>query len=393
MIFNTLPVFLGKAAESYALDDSEAGWLGTIYLAGFGLSSVSASFWLQRVDRRGLAFAIYAAAGLLLVLGTTLDSYSLFAALLFAVGYALGALYTLSFVLAGEFQDATRAVGVKLGGEVALGALLLFLLPVFVYPAFGFGGMLVALALVLLILSPCALFASPAGGAAQPVSMVEGRGGNRGGVPVSALAALGALLVFTVGQSAVWSFVERVGVRANYGAAGIGAALSIAVLMGGLASFLAAIISERFGRMKPMVFSAAAYILAMLMFALGEGFLFYAAAINLFFFVWLFALPYLVSAVTAADGSGRGASLVTACFAFGSMLGPATAGQLVQGADFDLLYLAGAILTLIAYATMGRLALRRCAPAAAGGFGAGLGGKARRRDGDIDGRKDKGLAG
>lgn len=358
MIFNILPVFLGKAAENYTLGDSEVGWLGSIYLAGFGLSSVSASLWLQRVNRRALAIAIYAAAGLLLLLGATLDSYSLFATLLFIIGYALGSLYTLSFVLAGEFQDATRAVGVKLGGEVALGALLLFLLPVFVYPAFGFGGMLMALALVLLILSPCALFASPASGAAQSVSIVEGEGGNKGGIPVSALAALGALLVFTVGQSAVWSFVERIGVRANHSTAGIGAALSIAVLMGGLASFLAAVISERFGRVKPMVLSAAVYLLSMLMFAFGEGFLFYAAAINLFFFVWLFALPYLVSAVTAADGSGRGASLVTACFAFGSMLGPATAGQLVQGADFDRLYLAGAVFTLIAYATMGKLALR-----------------------------------
>ena len=363
MIFNILPVFLGKAAENYALGDSEVGWLGSIYLAGFGLSSVSASLWLQRVNRRALALAIYAAAGLLLLLGATLDSYSLFATLLFIIGYALGALYTLSFVLAGEFQDATRAVGVKLGGEVALGALLLFLLPVFVYPAFGFGGMLMALALVLLILSPCALFASPASGPAQSVSIVEGEGGNKGSIPVSALAALGALLVFTVGQSAVWSFVERIGVRANYSTAGIAAALSIAVLMGGLASFLAALVPERFGRVKPMVLSAAVYLLSMLMFAFGEGFLFYAAAINLFFFVWLFALPYLVSAVTAADGSGRGASLVTACFAFGSMLGPATAGQLVQGADSDRLYLAGAILTLIAYATMGKLALRP-APAA-----------------------------
>ena len=114
--------------------------------------------------------------------------------------------------------------------------------------------------------------------------------------------------------------------RAGYGAAGIGVALSVAVLMGGLASFLAAIISERFGRVKPMVFSAAAYILAMLMFALGEGFLFYAAAINLFFFVWLFALPYLVSAVTAADGGGRGASLVTACFCVRQHVGAGNCG-------------------------------------------------------------------
>ena len=365
MIFNILPVFLGKAAERFALGDSDVGWLGAIYLAGFGLSSVSASFWLRRVDRRALALAIYAVAGLLLLLGATVESYAWFAGLLFAIGCVLGALYTLSFVLAGEFRDATRAVGIKLGGEVALGALLLFVLPAFVYPSFGFGGMLAALALALLVLSPCALFAAPASEAAQPIAAVEGDsgdGGNGGGISAAALAALAALLVFTVGQSAVWSFAERVGARAGYGAAGIGAALSIAVLMGGLASFLAAFVSERFGRVKPMALSATVYVLSMLMFAFGEGFLLYAAAVNLFFFVWLFALPYLVSAITAADGSGRAASLVTACFAFGSMLGPATAGQLVQGEDFGLLYLAGAIFTMIAYATTAQLA-RRPAPA------------------------------
>ena len=359
MIFNILPVFLGKAAERFALGDSDVGWLGAIYLAGFGLSSVSASFWLRRVDRRALALVIYAVAGLLLLLGATVESYAWFAGLLFAIGCVLGALYTLSFVLAGEFRDATRAVGIKLGGEVALGALLLFVLPAFVYPSFGFGGMLAALALALLALSPCALFAAPASEAAQPIAAVEGDGGDRRGFSAAALAAL---LVFTVGQSAVWSFAERVGARAGYSAAGIGAALSIAVLMGGLASFLAAFVSERFGRVKPMALAATVYVLSMLMFAFGEGFLLYAAAVNLFFFVWLFALPYLVSAVTAADGSGRAASLVTACFAFGSMLGPATAGQLVQGEDFGLLYLAGAILTMIAYATTAQLA-RRPAPA------------------------------
>ena len=362
MIFNILPVFLGKAAERFALGDSDVGWLGTVYLAGFGLSSVSASFWLRRVDRRALALAIYAVAGLLFLLGATLNSYAWFAALLFAIGCALGALYTLSFVLAGEFQDATRAVGIKLGGEVALGALLLFVLPAFVYPSFGFGGMLAALALALLALSPCALFAAPASEATQPIATVEGDGGDGGGISAAALAALAALLVFTVGQSAVWSFAERVGARAGYGAAGIGAALSIAVLMGGLASFLAALVSERFGRVKPMILSATVYCLSMLMFAFGEGFFFYVTAVNLFFFVWLFALPYLVSAITAADGSGRAASLVTACFAFGSMLGPASAGQLVQGEDFGLLYLAGAILTMIAYGTAVQLA-RRSVPA------------------------------
>lgn len=347
MIFNILPVFLGKAAENYALGDSEVGWLGSIYLAGFGLSSVSASLWLQRVNRRALALAIYAAAGLLLLLGATLDSYSLFATLLFIIGYALGTLYTLSFVLAGEFQDATRAVGVKLGGEVALGALLLFLLPVFVYPAFGFGGMLVALAAVLLAISPCARLVPPRA-KLVPASSKTAKSTSKN-ISRPTLIGLQALLVFTVCQSAVWSFSERAGVRRDYEAADVSIALSIAVLLGGLGSLIAAAVSERFGKLKPLRFAVTAYFLSMLTLAFNWGFLAYALAIGLFFFVWMFTLPYFVSEIAGSDSSGRGTSLVTACFAFGSMLGPIAAGYLVSSQGFLWLYMAAAWFAMIAY--------------------------------------------
>ena len=350
MIFNILPVFLGKAAESHALSDGAVGWLGTVYLAGFGLSSITAAFWLQLVNRKILAFSAFGAAALLVLLAAVPESYVGVAATLFAVGLALGVLYTLSFVLVGEIQDSTRAVGIKLGGEVVLGALLLFLLPALVHPFFGFPGMLAALAAILLIASPCARFIPPASPAAQPTATAEHPGQLH--MPLPALVALAALFVFTVGQSGVWSFVERAGVRAGHDSASIGAILSVAVLIGGFGSFLAATISERFGKTAPLVFAAMVYALAMLLFTIAQGLTLYASAVSLFFFAWLFALPYFVSAVAASDISGRATSLVTACLAFASMLAPAIAGQLVRDADFRSLHLAGAVATATAYITI-----------------------------------------
>ena len=140
MIFNILPVFLGKAAESFSLSDSAAGWLATVYLAGFGISSASAAFWLHRIDRRKATALAFVGAALLLSAGAWLDSHFGLMAALGVAGLFLGVLYSISFVLAGEFDDAVRAVGFKLGGEVALGAILIFLLPVIIYPVFGFVG-------------------------------------------------------------------------------------------------------------------------------------------------------------------------------------------------------------------------------------------------------------
>ena len=355
MVFNILPVFLGKAAESFSLSDSATGWLATTYLAGFGLSSVSASLWLHRLGRKALVRLLFLSAAALLAAGGAMQAFAAIMATLFAAGVVLGGLYTLSFVLAGEHPDPTRALGVKLGGEVALGALLLFLIPAFVYPAFGFSGMLGALALVLVAILPCTRRVSASAPVPTNDSTVD-QGRSR--VPRPALAALGALFLFTVGQAAVWSFVERAGARADYDPAVIGGVLSVAVLLGGAASFLAGALSDRYGKTIPLLFAASIYLLAMSLFAFGTPFFVYASAVSLFFFAWLFALPYLISAIGALDSSGRATSLVTACFAFGSMFGPALAGELLARGDFKLLYLAGAVATLAAYAIV-LIAVRR----------------------------------
>lgn len=359
MIFNILPVFLGKAAETFALSDSAAGLLATVYLLGFGASSASAVLWLHRVSPRGVASAAYVGAGLLLLAGAWLDDYFALTIALGAAGLFLGALYSLSFVLAGAFKDPVRAVGFKLGGEVALGAVLIFLLPTFVYPAFGFAGMLISLALVLLASSPFVLVTiDTEGPQAQDAAQVA-PSPVRGVIPWAALVGLLALLVFTIAQSALWSFVERAAIREGHEPTAISTALSTAVLMGGIGAMSAAALGTRFGRSIPVFIAAALYGLALWGMATGARFSLLAVGFNLFFFVWLFALPYFTSVIAEADASGRGNSLVSACFAFGSMTGPAVAGTLVSGNDFSWLYVLAGTMVLLALSTLLMLTRRQ----------------------------------
>ncbi len=355
MIFNILPFFVGRVAEAFGLSDAEAGWLATTYLAGFGVSSVSAPLWLQRLGRRTLARLLFLSAAGLLAAGTMTASYVAVFGVLLAVGLILGGLYTMSFLLAAEHPDATRALGVKLGGEVALGALLLALLPTLIYPAFSFSGILGALAIVLVSASTCTHF--------LPKGTLEARNAptdhGRSTMPASAGLALGALFLFTVGQASVWSFAERAGARAEFDAEAIGGVLSLAVLLGGVASFLAGALSDRLGKAMPLVAAASLYLVAMALFAFGGQFWFYAGAVNLFFFAWLFALPYLISAIADLDGGGRATALVTANLAFGSMLGPAAGGELLERGGFPLLHISASLATGAAYAIVLGMAVRR----------------------------------
>ena len=346
MIFNTLPVFLGKTAESLDLSIAEAGWLGSIYLSGFGLASVVASLFLHRANRRGIAWLAFLVAAGLLLLASTAESYAAIAALLFATGLALGTLYSLSFILASEFHNATRAVGIKLGGEVVLGAALIFILPVAVYPAFGLEGMLVSLALVLLCFSVSAATLPPASASTEATSA------EKAPMPMRASLGLFALFIFTVSQAALWSFAERAGIERGIDNVALGSALSLAVLFGGVGAFLAALVSDKAGRRLPIGVAFVAYAFAIGLFLFGGELISYALAVNLFFLVWLFALPYFISAIGEADASGRAVTLVTACLAFGSMLGPVTGVFLIGIGGYGALYVIGAGLTLGAFSIL-----------------------------------------
>lgn len=353
MIFNTLPLFLGAAADAHQLGHAATGWLGSLYLGAFGISSVAAAFWMGRTDRRVLALWLFVGAAAFLALAGMSDGWVLFVAMVFGAGLLLGALYSLSFVIAGERPNPTRAFGIKLLSEVLLGAALLAFIPLFILPGFGMGGILMTFAAVALASALCvpwiARRASPSAG--PPLSEPA----MPPGLTKAAVAGLAALFVFTIGQSALWSFTERRAAAAGFDASAIGAALSAAAFTGGLGSLAAAWVAERLGRIKPLLMAALLQASAIALFAAGDALRTFVVAINLFMFAWLFALPYMTSAVSALDPSGRATSLVAACLAFGSMAGPGLAGQLVAGGGFGWLYAGAAMAAFAAYVGFGWL--------------------------------------
>ena len=362
MIFNTLPLFLGAAADAHQLSHAATGGLGSLYLGAFGLSSVAAAYWMRRADRRVLALGLFIGAVAMLAIAATADGWLFFAASVFGAGLLLGALYSLSFVIAGERSNPTRAFGIKLLGEVALGAALLAVIPLYLLPVFGMAGMLMAFAAVALAGSLCVPWIArraPLSSTAQPSTESA-----RPGLPMAAVACLAALFVFTIGQSALWSFVERRAAAAGFEGAAIGAALSVAAFAGGMGSLVAAWISERLGAVTPLLVAALLQAVALILFATVGGFPAFVASVNLFMFAWLFALPYMTAAVSASDSNGRATSLVAACLAFGSMVGPGVAGQLVAGGGFGWLYAGTAVAAFAAYMAFGSLTITRIEPKA-----------------------------
>ena len=132
--------------------------------------------------------------------------------------------------------------------------------------------------------------------------------------------------------------MERIGVDGGLDGLAIGTVLSLTVITGISGALSAAIIADRFGKVRPHLLGAAGTVLAMYLLSGRPGLTEYAVAISLFTLSWNFWLAYLLGTVATADFTGRYVVLTTAALGLGATLGPGIAGSLVQGAAFNRLF-------------------------------------------------------
>src|SRR5690606_24562534 len=147
LMFNVMPVFVGAASKSLGYGEAQLGDMVAFFNVGFTLSALSAPLWVRSYDWRyfSLLGVVLAALGLA-VMGLT-DDFLQLGLLVGLTGIAMGGLYALVLAILGDSGNPDRAFGLKLGLETLPGALLLFLLPVYVVPRFGFAGVVCAMAI------------------------------------------------------------------------------------------------------------------------------------------------------------------------------------------------------------------------------------------------------
>ena len=156
-IFMLLPILLGSASEHLSLNEEQAGLLASSYFSGFLLVCLSAVFWMQRVNWRyvGVIGSLILAAGL--IASAMVESYQALLGLMAVSGVGAGILYGLAIGILSDTQNPDRNFGIKLLTEVVLAAALLFILPVYVSDAWGFKGIMLCVAAVVLLAGLAAL--------------------------------------------------------------------------------------------------------------------------------------------------------------------------------------------------------------------------------------------
>lgn len=354
IFYNILPLYVGATQDSFNLSNIEAGTLGTAFFAGYNLATLSAFFWIQKVDWRKatLLWLLVTLVGLGLGL-LAANFYSLLITV-FISGLGFSALYGLGTRILADTKDPSRWYGIKVATEVVPGAFLLLVLPSTLLPTMGVSGVIWGMIIMVFVLS-VGLLTMPASGKADSdhitESGIEEPSDSRTALTYVWLALICTCIYFGA-ASAIWSFLERMGSTGGLSQTDIGNTLALTLVFASLGSLVTGWLGSSFGNVKPFLISIFLLVISLAVLARFETTEVFSLGACLFSFSFGVGVPFAVAEVAKRDPDGRFVMLSVTAIGVGAMLGPLLGGALIEDQDYKLLCIAVFVLMLISGSLM-----------------------------------------
>lgn len=333
VFYNAMPTFLGSLSESLGFNEQQLGFVASAFLLGTMLSATSGIFWMRRFSwRRSLMAAlVLTMCGYVSCLVT--DSFFAIVVFLFLCGCANGVFYSISLLSISDTRNTERNFGFCIVGGVLLAAVGLYAFPV-ANRLWGFEGVIGTLiAITSLVAIELPWFPD------HGTKGTETKGGWALGPVYPVFIGIGAMCILYLGLSGVWAFIGRIADTASIDPTNAGTALAIGMALGAVGAFLASIIGNRFGNVKPMWLGTVGIIAGIAFLFNLKSFLIYTIAAFLIQSGWNFALPFQLGAISNADKSGRFVPLITTAMGGGATIGPSLAGALILARGYGSLCL------------------------------------------------------
>ena len=332
-ILTLLPLWVGALTDQGAFSGQQIGWLASADVIGIFLSSASAIFWVRKLPWKPvvlIGLAIFALANLA---SLCTDQFAALMAIRVIAGIGCGSAYAIALAGLGDRRNPQLAFGLMVTAQVVFGTIGFFAVPRIMGDAdiSGFfhylnGWLLVTIALCLLSF-PRSRKSSETGESIF-ATLLSGR----------ALLVFGTTVIYYCGVSAVWAYLERIGVNLGLSSADVGDLLGIGFAISGLGSLATPWLSRLAGRVVTLTIAMAAQVITMAVL-IGESsmdaYLLYATTSIIFQFFWSFSLPLLMDQFNRVDDTGRFIVLCASAFKVGEIVGPPLAAALITDGDYS----------------------------------------------------------
>lgn len=321
-----LPIFIGLQISAGGMTQAEAGFLGSAYLIGFTLASLSAVVWLEKADWRfaSSAAALAVIASLWIVKGA--DAYGVSAGAVSVIGFGMGVFWTLAYRVFAATLNPERSFGIGLVASYLGLAVTTYFIGVNIAPSYGLDGSAAVLSVLIFALGVGGLFLPK-----RAASGGEARAAGDTRLSSAVILGLSGLVASSLAFAGLWSFVERIGAAYGFESDAISPVISGNLIAIAAGSSLATAFGTRFGRAFPLIGGVVLLAACALTLAHAGAFAVYAAAVSGLGFFLGFIMPFQMGLVGATDPSGRFVTLITAAQGGGSAVG-AYAGGVAFGA-------------------------------------------------------------
>lgn len=333
-ILTLLPLWVGALTDHGGFSGQQVGWLAAADVIGIFASSVSAIFWVRALPWRPvvlLGLTVYLLANLA-SLGT--NHFVTLMTVRIIAGLGCGSAYAIALAGLGDHRNPQLAFGLMVTAQVVFGTIGFFAVPRLATEGDidSFLHYLNAWLAVTILL--CALF--------FPRSQKSGS--NAGQSLFATLLSGRSLLVFATtviyycGVSAVWGYLERIGVNLGLSSATVGDLLGIGFAISGLGSLATPWLSQYLGRVITLIVAMALQMITMALLMQDytfDAYALYASTSIVFQFFWSFSLPLLMDQFNRVDDTGRFIVLCASAFKVGEIVGPPLAAALITEGDYS----------------------------------------------------------
>jgi DHA1 family inner membrane transport protein len=344
------PQLLGALAAEGRLTIAELGLLATVELLAMGVAAGAAGAVLPASRLRWIAGVALIATAALDLATTRVSGGAIFAARIGA-GVAEGVLVwvAIGFIIRTNHPERWSGfyLAVQTLAQFAVASALGYLAA---DSRLGFG-MLAAITAAGLLVVPlltCGYAPLAAGGTTAD----EGRPGAWG-----ALALVGVLLYLAC-IVAVWVYVEPLGLSRGVPSAWVRVVAPLSLAMQVLGAGVATLLADRTPPRVTIIAVAVANLGLIAVMAAPPSAVAFVAATAAFGFLWMFAMPFQIPLVIAADPTRRAAQLIGGAQLAGSGAGPFAAGM-IAGEQVGMVPWFGAAALVLGVASLLAASARR----------------------------------
>ena len=291
------PIIIGAYVDIEGMTETQAGYLFSLEMTGYALSSALVFTIITRVNWRHILLAGVFIAVLGNITSMYLHGYAELAGFRFLAGLGAGLLMNVTMVSIGLTTNFDRNYGFWAVTQLIVGAAGLYLLPAQI-SVYGLVAPFLTVTILALLVLPLAKYFPEHGRDAGATPDKHNR-------LFLGLTGLLGIFIYYGGQAAVWAYFERIGMAAGIDPGSVGRILSASIVLAVFGAALATWLGDRWGRRLPVVAS-------MICSATGISFLWSMQSVNhyiiaacLFNAAWYFCLPYLSAIIANIDSNGR----------------------------------------------------------------------------------------